>query len=153
MSHYCWPDMSGRKSSINTENSNSKIAIRVDFNRIIALCAMFTFSSVPVNSQELVDKGRDIAAKHCTRCHVVADINPRGGISSTPSFQLMVKALRDWEERFETFYVRHPHPAIIRIEEFDYDEAAFPPATVPILLKLDDIGALLAFAKTLEKQQ
>nr|NIS43784.1 hypothetical protein [Desulfuromonadales bacterium] len=28
--------------------------------------------------------GKDFSAKHCTRCHVVGDLNPHGGIGSTP---------------------------------------------------------------------
>ena len=71
-------------------------------------------------NDDLVKAGQKLAEDHCTRCHIVSDINPWGGISSTPSFQLMVNALEDWEDRFETFHVRRPHPAVIRFEGVDY---------------------------------
>jgi mono/diheme cytochrome c family protein len=32
-------------------------------------------------------KGRDIAIRHCARCHVIADHNPHGSIGSTASFK------------------------------------------------------------------
>lgn len=106
--------------------------------------------SPPVLADALLDKGKKIAAEHCTRCHVVGDINPNGGISSTPSFQLMVNELSDWKIRFETFHTRRPHPAIIRFKGYDY--SGDTPTTVPIILELEDVNAILAFAKTLKKQ-
>ncbi|MEP1443640.1 MAG: hypothetical protein ABJK39_11590 [Hyphomicrobiales bacterium] len=93
--------------------------------------------------------GKKTASQHCTRCHVVGDINPKGGISSTPSFQLMVNALSDWRERFQTFHVRRPHPSVVRIEGFDYPQD--PPTTVLIFLTIDDIDPLVAYAETLKK--
>lgn len=98
-----------------------------------------------------ITAGREIAKAHCTRCHVVGDINPLGGISSTPSFQLMVNELDDWLERFETFFARRPHPAVIRFEDVDYSEAD-PPSTVPIVLKVEDVEALVRFAESLKKK-
>ena len=68
-------------------------------------------------------KGRQLVREHCTRCHVVADINPYGGISSTPSFGGM-KSLDDWRERFESFYVLPPHPALVRVEGVSEDRPA-----------------------------
>lgn len=99
----------------------------------------------------LVKAGKNIAAAHCTRCHVVDDINPHGGISSTPSFRLLVDALDDWRERFETFHARRPHPAIIRFKGYEYE--GDPPTTVPITLQLEDIEALLAYVETLRKSK
>lgn len=103
-----------------------------------------------VAEDALITAGKKITAQHCTRCHVVGDINPHGGISSTPSFQLLVDALADWELRFETFHTRRPHPAVIRFKGFEY--AGDPPTTAPITLELDDIDAILAFVRTLKKQ-
>lgn len=113
----------------------------------ILMCAVVI--SQAQADEALQAAGRDIAATHCTRCHVVGDINPTGGISSTPSFQLMVDVLEDWRLRFETFHARHPHPSVIRFEGYEY--VGDPPTTVPIVLKLEDIDALLAFAETLKK--
>lgn len=97
-----------------------------------------------------VARGREIAQTHCSRCHVVGDYNPFGGVSSTPSFQLIVNRLADWEERFSTFYVRRPHPAIVRVN------GAQPPEDQPLMVHpidfdLDDIDALLAFVATLRQ--
>ncbi len=61
-----------------------------------------------------VEKGREIATKHCARCHVVGDFNPYGGIGSTPSFQLLAKR-DDYLERFGTFFERRPHPVFVRV--------------------------------------
>ena len=59
--------------------------------------------------------GRKLAATHCTRCHVVGDVNPRGGIDSTPNFQRLAK-FDDYDQRFRTFYARRPHPVFVGIE-------------------------------------
>ncbi|VAV89416.1 hypothetical protein MNBD_ALPHA08-2525, partial [hydrothermal vent metagenome] len=61
------------------------------------------FSQPGMADDGSVDEGRKISQANCTRCHVVGDYNPNGGISSTPSFQLMVNALKDYQERFNTF--------------------------------------------------
>ena len=37
------------------------------------------------SADDAVAKGREIVRQHCTRCHVVPDMNPYGGIGSTPS--------------------------------------------------------------------
>ena len=42
--------------------------------------------SVPGIVMANVERGREVAATHCTRCHVVGDINLYGGIESTPFF-------------------------------------------------------------------
>ena len=62
------------------------------------------------------DAGRKVAHEHCSRCHEIGDFNPHGGISSTPSFQLLTKR-NDWLERFQTFYERRPHPVFVRVPD------------------------------------
>ena len=95
------------------------------------------------------DRGREIAAQHCTRCHVVGDINPRGGIESTPSF-IGMKRLADWERRYAEFYILPPHPALVRIEAVSAERDESRPAFVQeILLTLEDVESILAFARTL----
>jgi hypothetical protein len=97
--------------------------------------------------------GRAIAEKHCSRCHVIGDFNKFGGIGSTPSFQLLVNAFDDWQERFETFQARRPHPSFVRVAGFDYpDPDVFPPNASPVEIELDDIAAVRAFAETLKKK-
>ena len=96
-----------------------------------------------------VERGREMAATHCTRCHVVGDINPYGGIESTPSF-IGMKRLADWERRYAEFYILPPHPALVRIEEVSAERDEERPAFVTeIVLTLDDVDAILAFVKTL----
>ena len=116
------------------------------------LLTIFTLGHFSFNAlaEDLVAKGRDIAQTHCSRCHVVGDFNPFGGVSSTPSFQLIVNDLPDWEERFSTFYTRRPHPSIVRIEGIapPVDE---PPMVFPIEFRIEDVEAILSFVRTLKK--
>ena len=96
-----------------------------------------------------VDRGREVAATHCTRCHVVGDINPYGGIESTPSF-IGMKYLADWERRFEEFYILPPHPALVRIDEVTAERSDDRPAFVhEIVLTLEDVDDILNFVRTL----
>jgi mono/diheme cytochrome c family protein len=98
----------------------------------------------------LESRGKALSQLHCARCHVVSPEDRMSGISSTPSFMIMVKALSDWRDRFETFYARRPHPAHIRL---DTDDARPPdqPATIEeVVLQADDIDAIVAYAQSLE---
>jgi mono/diheme cytochrome c family protein len=104
----------------------------------------------PAAAQSLVETGRRIAEMHCSRCHVVDPEKPFAGISSTPSFQLLVTALPDWKERFETFYARRPHPSVMRFEGSD-PLTDNPPTTQPVYLKVADIDAIVAFAVSLNE--
>ena len=102
------------------------------------------------SADDAVAKGREIVRQHCTRCHVVQDMNPYGGIGSTPSFAAL-KWLSDWEHRFEVFYTLPPHPALVNIQGITEERSAFLPAFVTeIELQIDDIDAILAFVRTLE---
>ena len=112
---------------------------------IMAAACLFGASAVKAD----IDRGRGLAAEHCTRCHVVGDINPYGGIESTPSF-IGMKYLSDWERRFEEFYVLPPHPALVRIAEVSAERDDARPAFVQeITLTLEDVDAILAFVRTL----
>jgi mono/diheme cytochrome c family protein len=92
-------------------------------------------------------EGRKVARLHCTRCHVVGDLNPMGGIGSTPSFQFLAKR-EDYAERFSTFYVRRPHPVFTRIDGIDpWTDQPSHVATFEITpQQVDDI---LAYVETL----
>ena len=54
-----------------------------------------TVSNFLASNIAAIARGSDIARQHCTRCHVVPDINPYVGIGSTPSFSAM-KWLEGW---------------------------------------------------------
>jgi hypothetical protein len=101
--------------------------------------------------QALIDKGRDIAEQHCIRCHVVRDDSPFSGISSTPSFRLLVTALPNWLERFRTFYERRPHPAVVTFRGFTPLTDDQPP-TRTVDLELADVDAIVAFAESLHER-
>lgn len=119
------------------------------------LLALSLLAAAPAaEAQVSAENGRRVAEGSCARCHVVGDYNPNGGIGSTPSFQLMVNALDDWEARFRTFHARRPHPAVVRIRGFAYpSEDVRPPNAAPIEIELDDIADLTAFAATLRERK
>ena len=113
----------------------------------VALLMAMMGAAVPASAD--VDRGREVAATHCTRCHVVGDINPYGGIESTPSF-IGMKYLADWERRFEEFYILPPHPALVRIDEVTAERSDERPAFVhEIVLTLKDVDDILDFVRTL----
>ena len=96
------------------------------------------------------EKGRKLSEQHCSRCHVVGDFNPTGGISSTPSFQMMVNNMSDYQDRFRTFYARLPHPSIITVEGIERP-TKLPYNAAPIFLKPVEVEHISAFAETLKK--
>jgi mono/diheme cytochrome c family protein len=100
-----------------------------------------------------IGKGQKIAEKHCTRCHVVGSFNPGGGISSTPSFQLLVKRRPDYKERFATFYARRPHPAFLSIKGIGRIRPDLPPNAMPIELTQEDVLDVSAFIETLKPKK
>ncbi len=100
-----------------------------------------------------IDEGRKIAQLHCTRCHVVGDFNPGGGISSTPSFQLLVKRRPDYKERFETFFARRPHPAFLSIKGVGRIRPDLPPNAQPVELTEQDVWNISAFIETLKPKK
>jgi len=98
-----------------------------------------------------IDDGKKMAYAHCSRCHVIGDYNPNGGISSTPSFQLLVNALKDYQVRFDTFYDRPPHPAVIIIKGIKKRDD-LPYNAAPVEMTLKDVKNIAAFAETLKKK-
>ena len=102
------------------------------------------------SASEIIEKGREVVRQHCTRCHVVPNMNPYGGIGSTPSFAAL-KWLSDWEHRFEVFYTLPPHPALVSIRGVSEERSASLPVFVAeIELQIDDVDAILSFVRTLE---
>jgi mono/diheme cytochrome c family protein len=97
-----------------------------------------------------VKTGREFSVKHCTRCHVVGDANPYGGISSTPSFQLLARR-DDWRERFETFFERRPHPVFVRVPGVPA-WTKLPSVIEPFTVTLKEIDAIVSFVETLERK-
>ena len=102
------------------------------------------------SANDIIEKGREVVRQHCTRCHVVPNMNPYGGIGSTPSFAAL-KWLSDWEQRFEVFYTLPPHPALVSIEGVSEERSlSLPVFVAEIELQIDDVDAILSFVRTLE---
>ncbi len=98
-----------------------------------------------------LDQGQALARLHCTRCHVVGDMNKYGGIGSTPSFGA-IKTMPDWKERFDIFFALPPHPAVVRVEGISEKRPENLPAfTKQITLTIDELENLLGFINTLPK--
>lgn len=93
------------------------------------------------------EKGRTLSERHCSRCHVVGDHNPTGGIGSTPSFQVL-RTMKDWRERFESFYARRPHPVHVRVEGLP-TLTKLPPNATPFTLTFADVDHIVAFVATI----
>jgi len=100
-----------------------------------------------------IKNGQKIAEKHCTRCHVVGSFNPGGGISSTPSFQLLVKRRPDYKERFRTFFARRPHPAFLSIKGIGRIRPDLPPNAQPVELTQEDVLDVAVFIETLKPKK
>lgn len=98
-------------------------------------------------------KGRTIAQQHCSRCHVVGDFNPTGGISSTPSFQMLVKRRPDYRERFQTFFARRPHPAFLTVRGVGRPMEHLPANAQPVEITQQDVFDVAAFVETLKPKK
>ena len=114
-----------------------------------ALVAGLVVAASPARAEGDPEKGRAIAEKHCSRCHVVGSYNPFGGIGSTPSFQLIAK-MPDYLERFQTFYARRPHPVFLNVPGVAKWSKA-PAYAAEFTITLEQVEDIVAFAKTLEK--
>jgi len=84
--------------------------------RRLWLAAMFVVAC-PLSLQAAGDgtAGRETAIKWCSRCHVIGDYNPMGGINSTPSFWIMARKPETYSAKVLTFQERRPHASL----EFD----------------------------------
>ena len=103
----------------------------------------------PTEAAGDVVKGREIAHKHCSRCHVIGDFNKMGGIGSTPSFQLLAK-MKDGAERFQSFFVRRPHVSFVFLPDHR-PPTNLPLYAQPIQLTYEDVDDIVRFALTLKK--
>ncbi len=97
------------------------------------------------------DKGRQIAIDHCSRCHVIPDYNPYGGIESTPSFRLMARR-DDYLERFQNFFERPPHPVVVRVP------GVAPPTSDPAFvatfeIQPEQVDDIIAFVQSIRAAQ
>ena len=100
------------------------------------------------NDKALLEKGERLVRQHCTRCHVVGDLNKYGGIGSTPSFGA-IKSLTDWQDRFAAFWSLLPHPSVVQVEGLSPKRPKGLLATTKqIFLDMDDVDAIQAYVNT-----
>lgn len=116
---------------------------------ISTLVAGLVLTAPPALADGDPEKGRILSEQHCSRCHVIGDFNPFGGIGSTASFQMIAK-MKDAVERFQSFYARRPHPAFLTVPGVDKWSKA-PAYATEFTITLEQVEDIVAFAKTLKK--
>lgn len=96
-----------------------------------------------------VNLGEQLSLRKCGRCHVISEKNKYNGLGSTPSFAVM-RTFRDWDVRFQTFFMLKPHGAFTQIKDvtdpFPLDR---PSPISPIELTMDELDAILAYTATI----
>lgn len=95
-------------------------------------------------------QGKILSDKLCGRCHVVMRDKQMNDIGSTPSFHVL-RALQDWDRRFESFYALNPHPAFTQVAEVTppfHEERPSP--IVPVEMTLEDLEAIIAYVAALK---
>ena len=94
--------------------------------------------------------GKRLSDKLCGRCHVVDAADRMNDIGSTPSF-FVLRAMRNWDQRFQTFFALNPHPAFTQVADvtppFPSDR---PSPIIPVEMTLSDLEAILAYVSTIE---
>jgi hypothetical protein len=67
------------------------------------------------------------------------------------SFDGELRAMRNWDQRFQTFFALNPHPAFTQVADvtppFPIDR---PSPIIPVEMTLDDLEAILAYVSTIE---
>ena len=112
------------------------------------LVSLFGVMQAQASDKVLLEKGEKLVRQHCTRCHVVGNLNKYGGIGSTPSFGAM-KSLSDWQDRFATFWSLLPHPSVVQVEGLSPERPKGLLATTKqIFLNMDDVDAIQAYVDT-----
>ena len=112
------------------------------------LVSLVAVIEAQASDKALLEKGEKLVRQHCTRCHVVGNLNKYGGIGSTPSFGAM-KSLSDWQDRFAAFWSLLPHPSVVQVEGLSPERPKGLLATTKqIFLDMDDVDAIQAYVDT-----
>ena len=121
--------------------------------RFLALTAL-VLGSLPYAAHAQDDgdpkAGQEFAETHCARCHVISPERPYGGIGSTPSFPLLA-TMKDYKERFQSFYDRRPHPVFARMENVE-KWADLPSPVAEFDVSAKDIDDIMAFIETIKEE-
>ena len=113
-----------------------------------AMSCLIGGSAVRAEQAGLLKQGEQLVRQHCTRCHVVGDLNKYGGIGSTPSFGA-IKSLPDWQDRFAAFWSLLPHPSVVQVEGISPERPKGVLATTKqIVLTPAEVEAILAYIDT-----
>ena len=114
--------------------------------RALAFAAAVTLAPMPAKASDWAP-GEKLTMVNCGRCHVIGPRNRMGGIGSTPSFAAL-KALPDWREKFERFYLLNPHPSFTRIEGISppFDKKR-PPHVAPVVLTEAELEEVMRFVE------
>lgn len=71
-------------------------------------------------------------------------------MASTPSFAVL-RAMSDWDRRFQTFYILNPHPAFTQVEDVTEPFPINRPSPIaPMKITIDDLQAILAYVSGVE---
>ncbi|MFY9210267.1 MAG: hypothetical protein WAO69_03990 [Aestuariivita sp.] len=89
--------------------------------------------------------GEQLSLNHCGRCHVIGPQNAMHSIGSTPSFAVL-RAMADWDFRFQQFYVLRPHGAFTQVAgvTLPFDPSR-PSPIAPVVMIIEDLEAILAY--------
>ena len=115
---------------------------------VLGMTSLVSVSAVQAEQSALLKQGEKLVRQHCTRCHVVGDLNKYGGIGSTPSFGA-IKSLPDWQDRFAAFWSLLPHPSVVQVEGISPERPKDLLATTKqIFLTPDEVDAILNYVDT-----
>lgn len=115
---------------------------------LIVMICLTGGSAVRAEQAGLLKQGEQLVRQHCTRCHVVGDLNKYGGIGSTPSFGA-IKSLPDWQDRFAAFWSLLPHPSVVQVEGISPERPKGVLATTKqIVLTPAEVEAILSYIDT-----
>ena len=80
----------------------------------VLLCLLCLAAIVPDPARAEGDAvaGKKKAIEVCSRCHVIGDHNPYGGINSTPSFWIMQEKPQVYDDKLLSVTNRRPHIGI-----------------------------------------
>lgn len=96
------------------------------------------------------EAGAALSLTHCGRCHVIGPQNALNSIGSTPSFAVL-RAMRDWDNKFLSFYVLRPHGVFTQIDGLTQPfNPAVPPPIAPVRITPEELDAILAYVAQVE---
>ncbi|SLN20561.1 hypothetical protein ROA7450_00701 [Roseovarius albus] len=120
-------------------------AFAVDGENLFSLPSQEQAAVVEVSFEGDAATGAQLSVLHCGRCHTVNEATRFSALGSTPSFAVL-RAMQDWDLRFQSFYLLNPHPAFTQIADvtdpFPIDR---PSPIIPLELTIAEFEAILAY--------